>query len=117
MKKTEEEKPAEPPASENFSPRSETSSRADLKSDAPEAQRPVGVAPRKKITAIIESGRAPLALGPPQGLRAVFLAGKRFRAGLDGEWRVASYIVYRLVHAPGLRTIPCLKPNTMRTRA
>jgi hypothetical protein len=31
------------------------------------------------------------------------LAGKRNRASLDGEWRVASYIVSRMVHAPKCR--------------
>jgi len=32
------------------------------------------------------------------------LAGKRFRASLGGEWRVAAYIVSRMVHAPKCRT-------------
>lgn len=31
------------------------------------------------------------------------LAGKRFRARLGGEWRVASFIVSRMVHAPKCR--------------
>jgi hypothetical protein len=31
------------------------------------------------------------------------LAGKKFRASLGGEWRVASYIVSRMVHAPKCR--------------
>jgi hypothetical protein len=31
------------------------------------------------------------------------LVGKRFRASLGGEWRVASYIVSRMVHAPKCR--------------
>jgi hypothetical protein len=31
------------------------------------------------------------------------LAGKRFRASMGGEWRVASFIVSRMVHAPKCR--------------
>jgi hypothetical protein len=31
------------------------------------------------------------------------LAGKRYRASLGGEWRIASYVVSRMVHAPKCR--------------